>query len=267
MIRMNEKSKNQPDYFSIIKVIDKAFPPIEEFDYTKITTDDLTKRFKSIIDEFAYVIPSERIVSILKAIKSKHKDIYKKNFHVSKKGEVSNDFDQRNYFIQNRISSLKNTTIHQICNEYLKYLYSGEENNHYNNFYMGNINNIKKYIASTLNVTKEATDDGYHLDWEEVAKDILLHLGINPYKKDTLSASDFLVKLSEKIKNIFDSATKYNEHIYIEKDSRTIDEISDEITEFISNLISYNIDPTIDIENHPNYFNNDQNTLSATIKH
>lgn len=265
-MRANENQKNQSDYFSILEVIDKIFPPIGEFDYTKISTDELITRFESKIKEIPYTIPSERIASIREEIKSKHNDIYGKIDHVSKKSESINDFNQRNYVIQNYVSSLKNTVIYKICNEYLKYLYSGEGNDQYNNFYIGNINNIRKYIASTLNVTKEAADDGYHLNWENIAKDILFHLGINPYKKESLSSSDFLINLSEKIKNIFDSTVRYNEYFYTEKDLPAIKEIADKITEFILNLLSYDIDSII-IEDYQNYFSNPQSTLSATIKH
>ena len=255
-MRANENQKNQSDYFSILEVIDKIFPPIGEFDYTKISTDELITRFESKIKEIA---------SIREEIKSKHNDIYGKIDHVSKKSESINDFNQRNYVIQNYVSSLKNIVIYKICNEYLKYLYNGEGNNQYNNLYIGNNNNIRKYIASTLNVTKEAADDGYHLKWENITKDILFHLGINPYKKESLSSSDFLINLSEKIKNIFDSTIRYNEYFYTEKGPQTIEEIADKITEFILNLLSY--DTPINIEDYQNYFSNPQSTLSATIKH
>ena len=62
-MRANENQKNQSDYFSILEVIDKIFPPIGEFDYTKISTDELITRFESKIKEIPYTIPSERIAS------------------------------------------------------------------------------------------------------------------------------------------------------------------------------------------------------------
>ena len=100
-------------YIELIKELDEIFPPTTEFDYTKLSPDELWNKIDSFINKHGFTrqnstdriiqpphINAAELESLKRTIFNAQEVLYGMD-HVARSGNIANEnhgFDQNNYF-------------------------------------------------------------------------------------------------------------------------------------------------------------------------
>jgi len=204
-----------PDYFSVIKVIDKIFPPIQDVDYTKISSEELVNRFKSMIGETKLNVSPKIINNLCIMLNDRQSKLYGKRTSIlgNLNSRKEHRFDQKNSSIQYCVSAMKVEVIKEVVLPfYNNSLFCN--NLGFNTRLMGGINKIKietakekitEYVSKILDLTIEDNDSTKYHNFYYICIDILLHFGINIFSEYSLGNSKFSATPSE-LNNIIKNA-------------------------------------------------------------
>ena len=205
--------KDRVYYFEVIKLLDEVFPPKNEFDYTKISADELIEKFDTAIGKINYNFSSIALQQIHRDIRSIQQFIYQRETNIEGKKD-DNEFNQNNFFIQHSVSKMRNTTLSTLLNR-VNQLQLADGDSIYNPLYFGdfetikeivNPENIKKVVIDTLTITSSSSEviNNSQFDLRAVIRDIFYHFGLkvsNGFITETPEYRQAFALMQEVIKN------------------------------------------------------------------
>jgi len=176
--------KKQATYFELVDLLERIFPPKSEFDYIKISPEELIDRFNEEVEKSGYYFKEETLVNARKVIAELQRKTYKRNsIFIGAREGVDYGFDQNHYSIQNHLSEIKvrilsmmhdrEDLIHPGYTMGVTRLGSVEE-------LRGRLTkeSIKEYVSNVLRTSWEKNDTIRPEIYNLVA-DILYHFGIS----------------------------------------------------------------------------------------
>ena len=246
-------------YFELVDLVDKIFPPKNEFDYTKITVRELMERLDQVIEESGFYFKEETIVSARHIIEENQR------YNVDRKtnfvGGGDGSFDQNNYSIQNLVSKMKTGVLRTLYKP-REYQFLGET---FDTRELGSTETlrprmakakVKEYVSQVLTSTWENRDT-LRIEEYSLASDILAHFGL--INTESYGNHDVEAKLARMIDNMVMSSRdflgkRHPEGYYDrsetnrERHPEALDEAIYKITEYLYTILRDTLDRTEDKE-------------------
>jgi len=168
------------NYFEVVDLVDRVFPPKSEIDYTTLKPRDLVDRFNEEVEKSGFYWEESLLVNVRKGIEECFEHVYGRTSNfvgISDEKQI----DQNDYYIQNQLSAAKLFVIRKLAKEKDLIVEGFVDTRRFAQIDelrpRLTRDNIKKYVEEVLTVTCEE-GGRLSLDSGVIAADILLHFGV-----------------------------------------------------------------------------------------